>query len=133
MVRLFRAATSPLLALAALPLVALLLFVPPRLPIVLLIVLAALWAAFMSLLMAFRIRGPLVHGVMVEAEVLTVEGGSRGGLRGRMRVDDSGRRFQADFAWRRPGKLRPGDHIEALIDPSRDRAHWCLRLSPRPA
>ncbi len=83
----------------------------------------------MSLLMAFRIRGPLVHGVMVEAEVLTVEGGSRGGLRGRMRVDDSGRRFEADFAWLRPGKVRPGDRIQALIDPSRDEVLRCLGLS----
>ena len=135
MLRLFRAAASPLLALAPVPLLALLPFVAPgaRLSIVLILVLAALWASVMSLLTAFRIRGPLLHGVMVEAEVVTVEGVSRGGLRGRVRVDHSGRRFEADYAWRRPGKLRPGDRIEALVDPSRDVVLWCLGLSPGPA
>jgi hypothetical protein len=131
MVRLFRAAASPVLALGAVPLLAILLFVAPvaRLQIVLIFVLAALWAAFMSLLMAYRVRGPLLHGVMVEAEVVTVERVSRSGLRGRVRVDHSGRRFEADYAWRRPGKVRPGDRIQALIDPSRDGVLWCLGLS----
>jgi hypothetical protein len=132
MVALFRAAATPVFAIAAVPLLAVMLFVGPfaRLDILFILVLAALWAGFLSFLRAFRIRSPLVHGVMVEAEVLTVETASRGSLRGRLRVDHLGRRFETDFTWGRPGNVRPGDRIQAVIAADQDRVLWCLGLSP---
>jgi len=130
-VALFRAFASPVLAIAAVPLLALLLFVGPaaRLSVLVLLALAALWAVFLSFLMAIRIHGSLVQGVMAQGEVLTVEASPRGGSRGRLRVESLGRHFEADYAWRRPGRLRPGDRIQAVIAPDQDRVLWCLGLS----
>ena len=132
MVALFRAAATPVFAIAAVPLLVLMPFVGPlaRVDMLLILVLAALLAGLRSFLMAFRIRGPLVHGVMVQAMVLTVEAASRGALRGRLRVDHLGRRFETDFAWGRPGKVRPGDRIQVVIAADQDRVLWCLGLSP---
>jgi len=135
MLTLLRASTTPAIAVAFVPLLALAALVGPasRVSILLLILLLAMLTAVLSFLRAFQARGPLVRGLVAQGEVLTAEAGPRGGLRGLLRVDDLVRQFEADYTWGLSARLRPGDHIEALIDPDQDKVLWCLGLAAHSA
>jgi hypothetical protein len=132
MFALLRAATSPVVALAFVPLLAIWASggMAGHLSALVVGVGLVVMTAALSLFKAFEARGPLVQGIVAQGEILTFERPTRTGIRGRLRVDGLGRRFEADYGWTLPERPRPGDHVEVLIDPDRDRVLWCLGLSP---
>jgi hypothetical protein len=112
---------TPLLIYPLVPLAALLFLIGPnsRPTIIGIMVLMLLFFAAISYQMSSSTRNALVKGVLVDADVLTVGPGYRGGVRGRLRVDSSDRHFETDYAYARP-KLQPGDRMRVLIDPVKD-------------